>query len=127
MPAFNFKARFADPICRGDKRQTIRKLRVDGRQPARVGDRLTFYTGMRTKNCRRLAAGQCVDIQSITIAGADATMLGGVLQGAEQMGMLARADGFSGVADFLRFFEETHGLPFSGWVIRWIPVADEDG
>ncbi|MGR9108748.1 MAG: hypothetical protein ACU843_17665 [Gammaproteobacteria bacterium] len=32
---------------------------------------------------------------------------------------MARADGFIDAADMKEWFEETHGLPFTGTLIRW--------
>ena len=54
MPALNFRAEFADAVERGEKCQTIRAYRKDGRNP-KPGDTLHLYTGMRTRACRRLA------------------------------------------------------------------------
>ena len=52
MPALNFKKEFADKVASGEKRQTIRALRKDGKNP-RPGQKLYLYTGMRTKYCRK--------------------------------------------------------------------------
>ncbi len=53
MPSLNFQARFAPLVESGEKRQTIRAYRKDGRDPKR-GDKLYLFTGMRTKACRPL-------------------------------------------------------------------------
>ena len=66
MPALNFKAEFAPLVESGEKRQTIRKLRKDGRDP-KVGDALYLYTGMRTKKCRKLGIAPCESVQPIEI------------------------------------------------------------
>ena len=44
---------FIDKILSGEKRQTIRKA---GKKwdKVKVGDKLTLYTGLRTKKCRKL-------------------------------------------------------------------------
>lgn len=124
MPAFNFKARFADIVSRGEKRQTIRKVRVDGRPPAKVGDTLTLYTGMRTKACRRLFVGRCVAVLPVVIGGRADIRLDGLSLGEAEKRALAQADGFADVEAFVAFFDEVHGLPFIGWVIRWGAVED---
>lgn len=66
MVAYNFSERFAGPVERGEKRQTIRKPRVNGH--AKVGDSLQLYTGMRTASCRKLRDAVCHDVCSVLIA-----------------------------------------------------------
>lgn len=51
MPLLNFELRFAGLIESGEKRQTIRAQR---KYPIKAGDKLYLYTGVRTKNCRKL-------------------------------------------------------------------------
>ena len=53
MPALSFKSKFAPLIRSGKKPFTLRALRKDGRDP-KGGDALYFYTGMRTKACRKI-------------------------------------------------------------------------
>ena len=57
MVAYNFQKQFADAVERGEKRQTIRAPRRDGRH-AKVGDKLQLYTGMRTKQCGMIVTGK---------------------------------------------------------------------
>ena len=66
MPALNFKKQFADKVERGEKRQTIRALRADGRNP-QPGQTLFLYTGMRTKSCRKLGEAVCSSVEQIDI------------------------------------------------------------
>ena len=73
MVAFNFKAQFADAVERGVKRQTIRAIRKDGRVP-HIGSALQLYTGMRTKNCRKLKDAVCTNVWPITIASKSITI-----------------------------------------------------
>lgn len=49
MVGFNFSAVFADAVASGRKTRTIRLKRRGN-----VGDRCQHYTGMRTKQCRKL-------------------------------------------------------------------------
>lgn len=55
MPALNFEAQFADAVESGEKRQTVRTARKDGRPHAKVGDKIRLYTGLGTPRCRLLA------------------------------------------------------------------------
>ncbi len=116
MPALNFQARFADSVESGEKRQTIRRLRKDGRDP-QVGDTLYLYTGMRTKACRKLGEVICERVLDVEIFG------GGVVIGRElashEREQLAGQDGFESFAGMRDWFEKTHGLPFRGKIYRW--------
>ena len=60
MPALNFQAQFAPLVESGEKRQTIRAYRKDGRDPT-PGCKLYFFTGMRTKACRPLIVERSID------------------------------------------------------------------
>lgn len=68
MPALNFQPRFAKMVENGTKRQTIRALRKDGRDP-KLGDMIHLYTGMRTKKCRRLRTNYCTSVTPIHMTG----------------------------------------------------------
>ena len=122
MPALNFKARFAEMVETGAKRQTIRAMRKDGRDPA-PGDVLHLYTGMRTKACRKLREEVCTASEPIGI-GRDGFVLMGEGDGFKRLAPveiedLARADGFDTVETFFEFFKQTHGIPFNGMLIKW--------
>ncbi|MBF0375797.1 MAG: ASCH domain-containing protein [Alphaproteobacteria bacterium] len=62
--AYSFKARFADPIETGQKRQTIRK---DRRRHARPGETIQLYTAQRTIHCRLIGTATCVAVHRIEI------------------------------------------------------------
>jgi protein gp37 len=66
MPALNFKKQFAPLVETFKKRQTIRALRKDNRNP-RPGQTLYLYTGMRTKGCKKLGEATCKKVTQITI------------------------------------------------------------
>jgi len=132
MPAFNFSARFADLVESGKKRQTIRAER---KRPFKVGDRAYLYTGMRTKKCRKLGEGRVVQVLEVVI---DRERLqwetpnGEVADGIEVPAPsaladdMARQDGFRDYTDMADWFEKTHGkthgLPFCGVLVRWVPA-----
>lgn len=118
MPALNFKAQFAPAIESGEKRQTIRAPRKDGRDP-KPGDTLHLYTGMRTKACRKLGEYRCrsstpvvIDFNSVRL-GRDCFLLTKAREN------FARADGFMDWVAMRQWFESVHGLPFRGLVICW--------
>lgn len=120
MPVLNFQKRFAPLIESGEKRQTIRAIRKDGKNP-RVNQVLFLYTGMRTKGCRKLGEEVCrqswpvyMDKQDNGII--DIFINGDVLK-SEQVEQLAKEDGFESVDDFFSFFEDR--IPFRGYLIKW--------
>lgn len=117
MVALNFKAQFADDVEHRRKTRSIRAPRKDGRDP-KPGDRLQFYTGMRTRACRKIGEADCVRVRPIQITD-KCIMLDGCPLNASRMGDFAKADGFESMADMLKFFDEQHGLPFGGLLIEW--------
>ena len=117
MVAFNFKAQFADAVERGVKRQTIRAIRKDGRVP-HIGSALQLYTGMRTKNCRKLKDAVCTNVWPITIA-SDSITVNGQRRNGTTCTLLALEDGFGGLSEMREWFDDVHGLPFSGHLIKW--------
>jgi hypothetical protein len=117
MPAFNFRKQFAPAVERGEKRQTIRAKREDGRNP-HIGDKLYLYTGMRTKSCRKLGEAICKTVRQITITETGIWIDGNRLYAAE-IAILAGKDGFKGVSSFIDFFRKTHDLPFEGLLYKW--------
>lgn len=124
MPSLNFKKQFAPLVESGIKRQTIRALR---KQPIKVGDDLHLFTGMRTNACRRLRpVEKCIAADRIEIserAIGKFTRAHACLNGRpishSSLQKLAAADGFQTVPEFLDFFDQTHGLPFEGQLIKW--------
>jgi len=122
MPAFNFQKRFAEKVESGEKKQTIRARRKDGRNP-RVGQTAYLYFGMRTKSCRKLGEDIITSVEPITIerngpAFVNVTTYRGYL-GYFEKEVLANEDGFSTFTEMLEWFETTHSLPFYGFLIKW--------
>ena len=122
MTAYNFKAEFAPAVSAGEKRQTIRALRKGGRH-ALPGEALQLFTGMRTRECRKLLDPDptCIAVDPIDMIVVDDDVQ--VLVKDEplsplELDRLARADGFDDVRKFLLFFKE-RGLPFTGVLIKW--------
>jgi len=116
MPALSFQKRFAAAVENGEKRQTFRKRR---KRPIRAGDTLCMFTGMRTKQCRRLRTEICTKITPVEITFLGTLVLAGVTQTAREAQRFARADGFEDYGEMLKWVVRTHGLPFVGDVIYW--------
>lgn len=126
MPALNFKQQFADAVENGEKRQTVRAHRKDGRPHCKTGDVLSLYTGMRTKNCRMLGKARVTRVASIKINPTDMELDGKLLYSIIHSrdadltdNEFAEADGFDSFMDMANWFDQVHGLPFEGVVIYW--------
>lgn len=104
-PSLNFQAQFADKILSKRKRHSIRK-------PGRFkeGDKIYFFTGLRTKNCKRLGEGIVTKIEKIEIT----PWLGSVIINGKELGFFqtqefASDDGFETEIDFFTFFYNNYG------------------
>lgn len=132
MPALNFKI-FIDKILSGEKRQTIRPSR---KYPVKQGDKLYLYTGMRTKNCRKLGESICSKIIPISIKlvdifgdGTDINLFifhrrsnhSFIFKQAKK---LALDDGFNDIDEFNNFFIDTYKIKVGDSkefdIIKWI-------
>lgn len=141
MVALNYQKQFAEAVETGRKPHSVRGVRKGKGQNPRRGGMLQHYTGMRTKQCRKLREGPCESVRPIIIA-SDGVYLGDPCEVITDVYDMARgefrdimfermseaetkafaaADGFQTVDDFIRFFAETHGLPFTGQAIFWEP------
>lgn len=128
MPAFNFQPRFADLVESGQKTQTIRKTRR-----GKVGDTVYLYTGQRTKNCRKLGEGIVEEVIPIHLRMGllhvaayfrdgykPKTCFTAAYSSYELGNVIARADGFASVHEMARWFKDQHGLPFDGFLYKWV-------
>lgn len=122
--AFNFRTQFAGPVERGEKLQTIRQRRKDGRVP-KPGDRVTLFTGMRTAYCRKLGESSVVDCFPVYMdledLGQRAIISNGVRMHMGEANSFAKLDGFSSAIEMLRWFRETYrpADSFDGFCVRW--------
>lgn len=126
MPALNFKKQFAAAVEHGEKTQTVRAHRKDGRPHCKVGDTISLYTGMRTKTCRLLGRATVKRIDQVRIEPTQMFINGRLLPSAiyhrdcgQTDNEFAENDGFDSFMDMSRWFEDVHGLPFEGVVIHW--------
>lgn len=126
MPAYNFKAQFVEPIRFGDKTTTIRPPR--SKRPTRVGDLLHLYTGMRTKQCRRIGVYRCEKIEPVTIYPDENYMtICGLACTSRAIADIAHTDGFVSVKAFFQFFKDTYGTKVLEMErITWQPACEED-
>ena len=116
MPSLNFKPQFADMVASGQKTQSIRKL---GGIPWKVGDKAHLFTGLRTKGCRKLGVGLVTSVTQININRDEIVVWDMDLPIPETRDKFAELDGFRCWSEMRDFFEKTHGLPFTGILIKW--------
>lgn len=115
---------FIDKILSGEKRQTIRRASPKW-QNVKAGDKLTLYTGLRTKACRKLGEAVVESITPITLQSVDDwveahTPLGDFMLYYSDLEDLSQRDGFDGVRDFFLFFYNTYiERELEMVVIRW--------
>lgn len=118
MSLLGFKAQFAGPVERREKRQTIRKA-VHGHA---IGRPIQLYTGLRTKACRKLVADDpvCTSIEPIeVIENASCVIIGKTVMRGDELVKFAQADGFADLVAFFEFFHQPDGSDFKGFLIRW--------
>ena len=115
MPAINFKKQFAELVESEEKRQTIRPLR---KCPIKPGETLFLYTGMRTKQCRKLKEVVCKNVSPIVV-GPGWIELNERMLDMEGIYEIARQDGFIETLGFFNFFRKQYSLPFHGVLIQW--------
>ena len=124
---YNFRKQFAPAILHGDKAQTIRQQRKDGRVP-KPGDLIRFFTGMRTAYCKKLGASVMTDCFPVYMDLADLSarviVSNGVRLNFGEMESFAKLDGFPSAIAMLEWFQRTYRAndSFSGFCIRWRPL-----
>lgn len=112
-----FKPQFAPLVESGKKRQTVRP--TPSRMP-KVGD----YLSCREWTAKPYRSKQRVLLEALITKVSDVTITetGVILNSyAEPCDAFAVADGFSDFLEMRDWFKETHGLPFEGILIEWIP------
>jgi hypothetical protein len=136
MPAYSFQERFIPFLLDGSKDHTVRAERTGRSRHARPGDRIYLYYGMRTKWCRKIGEAICSAVRRIRITEDDVIVYDQniadqpINRTLHQLNVFAWSDGFrpeGSTADhpsgaftlMLRFWKQTHQLPFTGVVIYW--------
>ena len=130
---------FVEKILAGEKVTTIRP---DQHNRWKVGNKIHFATGVRTKNHKQFAGGECTDVQEIKITSANSLPknqyngcvyiidipikgvvfqmsycieIAGKLLTTQEIEALAKADGFDSTEAFFDWFNKD----FEGKIIRF--------
>jgi hypothetical protein len=136
MAAYSFQERFIPFLLDGSKDHTVRKERAGRSRHARPGETIQLYYGMRTKWCRKIGEATCSAVFAIRIT-ENRISFPLVTEDEDEVEIVpnnrdsfAWRDGFrpegstadnpAGAFDLmLRFWKQTHELPFQGVVIYW--------
>lgn len=108
MPAINFKAEYAAKILEGSKPFTLRKRRVDYRDPAPLGSELALYTGMRTKSCHKFAVARCAMRAAVAFNHGGILLVENVQRVGDAAGNLAQG---STLEEVMRTLAQAQGYP----------------
>lgn len=124
MSVIMFQDRFADKVRDGSKIHTIRLPR---KRPIKRGDKLSLRRWIgKAYRSKQEVLKECVcesalplsllqeDGKCYVVFGKDSWNLS-----TQEINQLAIDDGFSGPAEMLQWFQDTHGLPFHGTLIQW--------
>ena len=112
MPLIGFKKEFADLVESGAKRQTIRAPR---KRPIKVGDTLYLYTGLRTKQCRKLGEGRCYQVIRVDLGPRE--IIG---WGIQLSNYVAIRDGLSSYSKLAKWFRIGPRESREMTIIRWV-------
>lgn len=119
MKVLMFKPQFAEAVHEGTKKQTVRPER---KNPIKLNQELSLrqWTGLpyRSKQII-LREAICTETAKINITAEREILLDGKELEPLDVWLLAVADGFYSEVGLFEFFEKTHGLPFTGTLIKW--------
>ena len=113
----SFKKQFPDKIIDGSKIHTIRADKLDR---WKVGNKIHFATGVRTKHYNNFKEGFCLHIQKIKFkydgdCPVPSIAIDEVMLHCHEIEELAINDGFDDVKSFLEWFNSD----FTGKIIHW--------
>lgn len=121
MPAISFSV-FKDKILSGEKKQTIRLPR---KNPIKAGDRLYLYWHQRSPNNELLLETVCVGVNTVKVSQAtvyiydENLLFHKSINDEAKLNTFAIADGFNDWNHMREWFQQQHGLPFEGVLIKW--------
>jgi hypothetical protein len=120
MALINFSREdFVDAVADGSKHFTIRQLR---KKPIKKGEALQLYTGLRTKQARKLRDAVCKNVWNIKIQNKKSEFLfwldNNQLSLKEVKG-ISNKIGFGSVEEWIEYFKEKYKFPFKGHLIEW--------
>lgn len=106
-----FNPQFEPRILSGRKIHTIREDKTNRWKP---GNKIQMATGVRTKKYNCFKEAVCVAVQSIEIT-KNKVYIDGKKLNKQEIKTLAINDGFNGIVDFFKWFNQD----FAGKIIHW--------
>lgn len=135
MPAFNFKERFRESIEDDTKTTTIRPANKQGKPPHNVkgGDMLYLYTGLRTKQVKKIGEYHCIAVNNIHLLFDEVRTVQVWINytnkpkkevRCKELLAFVEREGFKTLTDMREFFIDQYGsskekLEFNGYLIGW--------
>lgn len=124
MRVIMFQDRFAELVRTGAKTTTIRAA-----ARCKPGDMLSLrrWSGQPYRSKQTVLREAVVESISRVYIGEFCGLVKMLVDGVDQgtAAAVARADGFESPAEMATWFEQTHGLPFEGDLIRWGDTTGE--
>lgn len=125
MVAYSFKKQFAPLIVAGVKPHTMRNVRKGRVEHVRPGQAMQLYTGMRTRQCRKIGDAVCKAVLPVVIDfGRRTVKIEGrpMIRGRAQTDSFAVTDGFLDWGELAAFWRKEHGDDLETWagvLIEW--------
>jgi hypothetical protein len=120
MALINFSREdFIDAVADGSKHFTIRQLR---KNPIKKEEPLQLYTGLRTKQARKLRDTICKNVWDIKIENKKNEFLFWLDNehlSSKEVKDISKKIGFESVEKWLDYFKEKYKFPFKGQLIEW--------
>jgi hypothetical protein len=120
MALLNFSRQdFIDAVADGSKHFTIRPLR---KNPIKKEEALQLYTGLRTKEARKLRDAVCKNVWNIKIENKKDEFLfwlDNKQLTPKEVRNVSNKIGFESVEEWLEYFKEKYKFPFKGQLIEW--------
>jgi hypothetical protein len=120
-----FKPRFAPAVERWEKLQTIRPKPKRMPQPGdiislRTWEGLPYRSKQRVLGEAVIASVEEIHLGELYLQRLNTTWIYGKRSGRKGgMDRFAQFDGFADWPDLVEWFRATHGIPFSGILVRW--------
>jgi hypothetical protein len=119
MKVLMFKPQFTDAVGQHIKRQTVRPVR---KNPIKPGDKLSLRHWLdlpyRSKQVL-LRTATCTTTHEITISRDGFVIINGLRLCEKEQEEFANDDGFIDSKVMVAWFDQVHGLPFRGTLIKW--------
>ncbi|HEY6976677.1 MAG TPA: hypothetical protein VH396_10340 [Chitinophagaceae bacterium] len=120
MALINFSREdFVNAVADGSKHFTIRQLR---KNPVKKGETLQLYTGLRTKQARKLREAVCKNVGDIKIENTKKEFLfwlDNKQLSLAQVKDISNKIGFDSVDEWIEYFKKKYKFPFKGQLIEW--------